>query len=376
MTVVGPRVVDVTQWYSPTSGGIRTYLHAKAAWAAEAGAFHAAVLTGPHDGHGYVAGSPAVLVRGRTPTQTWGYRVALRARGVLAAMERLRPDVIVVHDALAFPRSLAQWAAGAGVRVVQVCHSHLADAARRAPRLVRRPAVVALDAIQRRALNVGEVVLVASPVVRDAIEGSARRVMVSPLGIDLATFNAAAPDPDLRRGLDVPGGVPMVLYAGRLSREKRVDLLPGLVAACPDSVLVVAGTGSAHTRLAQQFRKRGVDDRVRMLGHVEDRTRLASLMATADCFVHPNPTEPFGLAMVEALAAGCRLVAPRTIGIADLIGNRGAVLVEPGDAAALAAGVRDALAAPRPRPDLHDLSWDQVFAREWSLYRSLTEDAA
>ncbi len=367
----GVRVVDVTQWYSPTSGGIRTYLHAKAEWASEAGTFHAAVLTGPSDGVASVAGSPALLVRGRTPSATWGYRVALRARGVLAAMERLRPDVIVVHDALAFPRSLAIWAAEAGVRVVHVCHSHLADAVRCAPRLVRRPAGAALAAIQRRALTVGEVVIVASPVVGDAIRPVTRsNVVVAPLGIALETFSRATPDPSLRRELGIPDGQPMLLYAGRLSREKRVDLLPEVMART-EGVMVLAGTGSAATRLAQRSRKAGVEDRMRLLGHVGDRDRLAALMATADCFVHPNPHEAFGLALVEALAAGCRLVAPQSVGIAEMLGDRGAILVEPGDAAALARGVGTALEGPRPRPDLSDLSWDQVFRREWRLYREL-----
>ena len=374
----GPRVVDVTQWYSPTSGGIRTYLHAKAEWAASTGAFHAAVLTGPRDGVSTVAGSPAVLVRGRTPRATWGYRVALRARGVLAAVERLRPDVIVVHDALAFPRSLAEWASDAGVRVVQVCHSHLADAVRGAPRIVRRPAGAALTVIQRRALTVGEVVLVASPVVREAIRGGAPGpdVVVSPLGIDLDTFRRATPDPELRRCLGVPDGAPLLLYAGRLSREKAVDLLPGVVRGVEDGVLVVAGTGAARTRLEQQCRRAGVGARVRWMGHVSDRDQMASLMATADCFVHPNAREPFGLALLEALAAGCRLVAPRSIGIADIVGGRGAVLVDPHDPDALAAGVATALGRPRPRPDLDDLSWNAVFRREWTLYRSLVNQTA
>lgn len=377
MTVAGPRVVDVTQWYSPTSGGIRTYLHAKAAWASAAGTFHAAVVTGPSDGEATVAGSPAMLVRGRTPRSTWGYRVALRARGVLAAVERLRPDVIVVHDALAFPRSLAQWAGEAGVRVVQVCHSHLADAVRGAPRLVRRPAGAALTALQRRALTVGEVVIVASPVVKDALAPVADlQVMVSPLGIDLGTFSRAVPDPALRREMGVAPSQPMLLYAGRLSREKRVDLLPDVMASYTDGVMVIAGAGSARQRLEQRARRTGVDDRVRFIGHLSGRDALARLMATADCFVHPNPHEPFGLALLEAMAAGCRLVAPRSIGIADTVAGRGAVLVEPGDAAALADGVTRAMDSPRPRPDLSDLSWDRVFRREWNLYQRLVDGEA
>lgn len=373
--MTGPRVVDVTQWYSPTSGGIRTYLHAKARWASDTGAFHAAVLTGPRDGESLLMDSPAMVVRGRTPHATWGYRVALRAHGVIAAVARLAPDVVVVHDALAFPRALADWAAQSGVRLVQVCHSHLADAVQWAPRLVRRPAGAALAHIQRRALTVGEVVLVASTSVRDAIQDdSSAAVVVSPLGIDLATFSDARPDPDVRRRLDIAGDEPMMLYAGRLSREKGVELLPGMLREHP-GVLVVAGSGSSRSRVEHQFRKAGVGHRVRLLGHVSDRPGLASLMATSDCFVHPAPREAYGLALLEALAAGTRLVASDGIGIAPVIRDRGAVLVPGDDPAALARGVATALRQPRPRPDLTDLSWDRVFRREWDLYRRLVEAA-
>lgn len=371
MTGCDLRVVDVTQWYSPTSGGIRTYLHAKAAWAARAGVFHAAVVTGERDGLGTVASSPAVLVRGRTPAATWGYRVALRSRGVIAAVTRLRPDVIVVHDALAFPRQLAEWARSAGVRVVQMCHSHLADTAHFAPRIIRRPAGAALGVVQKRALQVGEVVMVASQSVHDAIRDEALpEVVVSPLGIDLDIFGRAQPDPRLRESLGVPNGDPMLLYAGRLSREKRVDLLPEVLPAC-HGVLVVAGEGALRNRLESQCRRGGVGDRVRFVGHVADRTQLATLMATADCFVHPAPQEAFGLAMVEALATGCRLVACHSVAIADVLDAHGAVLVAPGDASALARGVRTALARPAARPDLSGHSWDRVFDREWALYQEL-----
>jgi glycosyltransferase involved in cell wall biosynthesis len=115
----------------------------------------------------------------------------------------------------------------------------------------------------------------------------------------------------------------------------------------------------------------GVAGRIRLLGHVAQRDRLAALMATADCFVHPNPAEPYGLAPLEALAAGCRVVAPDAAGSRETLSGRGAVLVPPGDPVALAAGVQAALDRPRPRPDLGDLAWDRTFAREWRCYRAL-----
>ena len=112
-----------------------------------------------------------------------------------------------------------------------------------------------------------------------------------------------------------------------------------------------------------------------MLGHIAGRADLACLMATGDCFVHPNPDETYGLAPLEALATGTRVVAARGGGLRDVLGSRDAVLVEPGDARALARGVETALMRERPTPDLTDLTWDRTFGKEWDLYESLAATA-
>lgn len=366
------RVVDLTQWYSPVSGGIRTYLRAKAAWAEQNGMEHAAVVTGARSGAERVASSTFLRVRGLSPSRRWGYRVAPRARPLLAALESLEPSVVVIHDALAFPREVARWADGRAVRLLMVCHSDLSRAGAGLPWVMRRPVNAVLGSVQRRALRIPATVFVASESSRARLEPLVRApVVTSPLGVDLGVFGAARPDAGLRRRLAAPDAS-VVLYAGRVSSEKRIDLLAPMLAALDDShVLVVAGTGAALPRLVRAARRLGVERRLVLLGHVSDRAELAALMATADCFVHPNPAEPFGLCPLEALAAGCRVVAPDAAGTAETLRGRGAVLVAPDDAAALADGVRRALCAERPCPDMTALSWGTTFAREWGVYGSL-----
>ena len=366
------RVVDVTQWYSPTSGGIRTYLRAKAEWAGLRGLPHAAVVTGPSAGPGALAASLVLRVRGRTPSGRWGYRLAPRPAPVIAALEALRPDVVVLHDPLAFPRAVARWARARRVAVAMYCHSDLALGAAGLPAGVRGPAAAVLGLVQRRALAAPGAVLVASETSREWVTPhTAAPVLTAPLGVDLDVFRAARPDGALRARLAAPGEA-LLLYAGRLSSEKRVDLLaPALARMRRPAVLAVAGAGAARGRLVRAAGRLGVDGRLRMLGHVASRGELAALMATADCFVHPNPAEPFGLAPLEALAAGCRVVAPDAAGTAETLGGRGAVLVAPDDPGALAAGVERALRGPRPRPELDDLGWDRTFEEEWEVYRRL-----
>ncbi len=364
-------VVDVTQWYAPSSGGIRTYLRAKAGWAERQGLAHAVIATAARDEETTLAGSPLTLLRGRTPTRRWGYRVALRSHGVVDALDRLQPEVVVVHDALAFPGTLALWARRNGATLVVMCHSHLEAAVNGLPGAVARPLRAGLRVVQRRALEAGDVVVVASEDLRRRVAADTDvPVRVAPLGVDVRVFRSAQPDPVLHDRL--AGDAPLLLYAGRLSSEKRVDLLaPMLARLGPTTTLVVAGEGAARPRVERAAARAGLSDRVRFLGHVGDRERLARLMATADCFVHPNPDEPFGLAPVEAAVAGCRVVAPHTVGSADILRRCGAVLVDPGDPEALARGVLTALTRPRPPPDSSELTWDHTFAAEWRMYAEL-----
>lgn len=369
------RVVDVTQWYAPTSGGIRTYLRAKARWARERGRLHGVVVPDVIPGEEMLESSRLVRVQGRTPTRSWGYRVAVSPRGVIAALERLEPSVVVLHDAMAFPRAVTRWASARGIPVVMLCHSDLSMAVRGMPAPVARPAATLLRWVQRRGTAAPDLVVVTSRVSEERLAAQVSgRVERIPLGIDLDVFAAARPDPVLRESL-APEDTPLLLYAGRLSREKRVDLLPDVLALLPGVTLVVAGAGQAAVDLRRRAIRLGVADRLVPLGHIADRRRLARLMATADCFVHPNPDEPYGLAPLEALAAGCRVVAPDSAGSRETLAGRGAILVPPTGAAALADGVATAFLSPRPRAEMADLSWDRTFAAEWRLYHELTEAA-
>lgn len=366
------KIVDVTQWYSPVSGGIKTYLHAKAHWAARSGIDHAAVVTGAGNHRQTVGASPFIECAGVTPNTQWCYRLAPTPRGMLRALNALEPDVVVIHDAFAFPPTIARWCRRNGVAIAGFCHSELTLGAVALPTALRLPSQVGLRIVQKRFLTNVSVVFATSDATIDAIAGDdCAPVIRNPLGIDLGDFSNARPDLGLRQRI-APRGGPVLVHAGRLTSDKRVDLLVPTLAQIPDGVLAIAGIGTMQETIEREAAERGLSDRLVMLGHIPERDTLASLLATADCFIHPNPREPYGLGPLEALAAGCRVVAPLTDGTGEVLDGRGAVLVAPDDPAALAEGVRAALAQPRPRPDMSDLNWDDTFARELAVYEQLS----
>src|SRR5262249_51605964 len=153
----------------------------------------------------------------------------------------------------------------------------------------------------------------------------ARNVLICTHGVDCATFHPARRDASARaRLLEMAGGDVrslLLLYSGRLAKEKNISLLVDLMAmmsspAGRDYRLIVAGQGPLASRLALELRRRSAC-RFAFLGHIADQLALARLYASCDIFIHPNPREPFGIAPLEAMASGLALVAPAGGGVAS-----------------------------------------------------------
>jgi glycosyltransferase involved in cell wall biosynthesis len=138
---------------------------------------------------------------------------------------------------------------------------------------------------------------------------------------------------------------PVIGAAGRLAPIKGfahlIRALGLLREAMPDVRLEIAGTGPAQGSLKQEARVAGVDDRVSFLGWQAD---LLSCFARWDVFVQPSLEEAFGLAALEAMAAGLPVVATAVGGLLELIEDgRTGWLVPPADPQALAKRLRELL---------------------------------
>jgi glycosyltransferase involved in cell wall biosynthesis len=115
--------------------------------------------------------------------------------------------------------------------------------------------------------------------------------------------------------------------------------------------LEIIGDGEARREVERLFAAFGPS--VRLHGQVDDRARLAALYGQADLFLWPAVNEAYGLALLEAQAFGCPVVAGAYGGVPSVVrdGVTG-ILTAPGDAAAFAAAVRDLAASPRCRQAL------------------------
>ncbi len=223
-------------------------------------------------------------------------------------------DLVHVHEPL---MPLVSWSALATtVPIVGTFHADPSNLIRRSYR-VAGPVL----GIRRRLAAVTAV----SQVAAAAVEPLFDEITVIPNAVEVGTV------PDVDRVAT------RVAFVGRDDARKGLDVLleawPGVVAAIPGAELVVIGTDRA--------------DRpgVRFLGRIADADKMAAL-AGAAVFCAPNlGGESFGITLVEAMAAGCRVVASDLPGFREVLGGLGD-LVPPGDPEALAGALVTALAAP------------------------------
>ena len=134
----------------------------------------------------------------------------------------------------------------------------------------------------------------------------------------------------------------MIVTVGRLVAAKGhrvlIEALPILRRHYPNARLVIVGEGPEQHALERQAERAGVARAVTFAGTLYPTT---DVLAKAHVFVFPSLNEPQGLALLEAYAAGVPVVASRTGGILEMLEHEvDGLLVDPGDALALAAAIR------------------------------------
>lgn len=174
------------------------------------------------------------------------------------------------------------------------------------------------------------------------------RIFVIPNGIEAARFSYPKDQRALSTllGFDTTDAV-ILLTIGRLVRRKGAawfirNVLPLLP---PEFHYAVAGAGPEETAIREAIAETGAEPRVHSLGRVSDRDK-ETLLGSSDVFVQPNipvvgDMEGFGIAVIEASAAGLPVVASRLEGLADAVSDgENGTLVTPEDAPAFAAAIQ------------------------------------
>lgn len=316
------RIVHVSDCYPPRTGGIESQVRDLATHQAAAGdAVHVLTATADEQGRrrSTTTGAAGVRVHRMASAITFGLPVhPLGGRLIHHALERLTPDVVHVHAGVVSPfaHDGARAARELGLPLVVTWHCMLTGVepfVRLGARVTGwHEAPAALTAVSRVAAD-----RVAAALGRDD-------VAVVTNGLDLAPWVAAA-----RGHVDRGEGPLRVVATQRLAPRKRsVPLVRAFAGALerlgPDHAgrrraqLTLVGSGPDTPAVRREVERLGVADAVSLRGRV-DRSLLPALYTRQDVFLSAVELEAFGIAALEARAAGLAVVARAGTGITEFV---------------------------------------------------------
>ncbi len=284
-----------------------------------------AQLAGALERRGHTIDRAVITTRGGPPTK----HARLVAEAVRAA--RSKPDVVFAH--FLFPAGIAGVAASLAARAPLVVMAHGQDVRNvGAVRGVR----AATAAVVRRA----NTVIFNSAYLRDQLPLTPRRSEVIDCGVDLDTFRHRD-QADARAQLGLPTDLPrpVVLFAGALIERKNVLRLRE---AMTEGTLLVAGDGPHRPQLEG-------DANVHLAGR-QPYDRMPTWMAAADVVALPSLEEPFGQALLEAMASERSVVATRQGGPPEFVTPEAGALVDPLDTSSISEGLHHAASLGSPNP--------------------------
>jgi len=351
-------IVDLTMFYAAEGGGVSTYLNAKSAWLARQARARHTILS-PNIG----AGAPPAHLRiaGLALPGLHGYRMPLSVAAIARRLRALRPDLVEVGDA-----GHCAWAALRArdrlhIPAVAFYHSDL-------PRLVENRFGAHAAQLSRRYLaqlySQFDLVLAPSRLMVGQLQAMGIDGAVhQPLGIDCGIFHPGRRDPALRERLGLAPGVRLLVYAGRFTADKKLDvLLEAMDSLGPAYHLLMVGPSQAAFDVPPGA---GIS----RLPFQRDQRALARILASCDLLVHPGDCETFGLIVLEAMGCGLPVVATEAGALAELVDEHTGMLARPNCPASLAEAIsgvytRDlaALGANARRKVASSFGWGTVFA--------------
>ncbi len=383
------KICDLTQFYSPVSGGVKRYVSEKVRYVRERTQAdeHVLIIPGEIDEVMHGERSRVFTIASPLVSKTSRYRALLRLEAIERILESERPDVIECGDPYQVAWKAVHSGAALGIPVVGFYHSHFPEAYLRSTQKYLGATVseFVVDVARRyvRSLyNRFARTIVPSPALGALLaEWGVKNVAISDLGIDATVFRPdAEPDEDVRGEFHVPREATLLLYVGRLAHEKNTATLFAafriLARRYPRRFhLLVIGDGTQRPELQALIADH--PDQVTHVPYCAEATQLACFYRAADLFVHPGVQETFGLVTLEAQACGTPVVGIRGSYMDRIIQSdlaQWSAANTPEALAAAVAGFQETDAAHLHIGIAARYSWTQVFDGLFDLYREVVRE--
>jgi glycosyltransferase involved in cell wall biosynthesis len=244
------------------------------------------------------------------------YRIGLPDRDVIGVLREFAPEVVHYVSPFAFGFRCYDVLERAGLAAPNVFSFHTLYAEFVKQYKLLRPLSRLLWWLTSEYHNRADVnVTVSWPMQEELARRGVGGVKLWPPAVDGRLFHPAARSAEMRARL--ADGRPerkLLLTVSRLAPEKNIAFLAGVLRETPDACLAVVGDGPHRPELERRFAGLSAN----FVGYLTGE-RLASAYASADAFVYASETETMGNVVLEAMACGCPVVAPRAGGIPGLV---------------------------------------------------------
>lgn len=240
-------------------------------------------------------------------------KLAIPNPSIRFSLQRFKPDLVHVVNPAVLGLGGIYYAKKLNIPLVASYHTHL-------PQYLHHYNLGALEGLLWEALklahNQAELNLCTSTaIVNELVNHDIERVDLWQRGVDTDTFHPSLVCGQMRHRLSQGNpDAPLLLYVGRVSAEKEIDKIKSVLESIPSARLAIVGNGPAKEELEAHF----AGTNTNFVGYLHGQ-ELASAYASADAFVFPSSTETLGLVLLEAMAAGCPVVAARRGGIPDIV---------------------------------------------------------
>lgn len=260
--------------------------------------------------------------------------------GLSRIIRKTRPDIVHAHLARDYVTSALACRLASGAHLVLTRH-----------------VLFPVSSASGIFLGNAEAAIAVSEGVRESLKRTfaERKIVSIANGIRMDRFSETGPGigEAFRKDHEIPAECPLVVAVGELKPLKgQEDLLIAaseVVKSFPEALFLIVGKDNSAGSVFRRKLKRlasalGLVSNVMFLEWIDD---TAPMLAAADCFVSASHSESFGLAILEAMAAGTPVVATDTAGAIELLdGGKAGKIVPTGDPVAIANGITGVLAEP------------------------------
>ena len=276
-------------------------------------------------------------------------------------LEKFRPDLIHVVNPAVLGLGGIYYAKVLNIPLVASYHTHL-------PQYLHHYGLGALEGLLWELLKLGHNqaqlnLCTSTAMVETLVDHGIERVDLWQRGVDTEMFQPHLVSKQMRSRLSQGHpDAPLLLYVGRVSAEKQIDEIKPVLEAIPSARLAIVGDGPHREAMETHF----AETNTHFVGYLQG-LELAAAFASSDAFIFPSRTETLGLVLLEAMAAGCPVVAARSGGIPDIVTDAvNGYLFDPTDARGAVVATQKLLAATEERELLRQNARQEAEKWGWS----------